>query len=300
MPRRISTARSREFGDGMRAAIANSGMSARELADLFGWHEAKVSDAVMGRGGVTLLEVALMLGACRVNVNERDRLLELFPSRDLSGWWQLHGKCMPVRSRTALTNLTAAKTVISWHTHAVPVLLRTAEYMQALLVASATVPAEELAERLRALQEMQRVLSNDLECTFYIHEFALDLQVYGREVHIRQLQHLLLIANRKKIRVLVIPAAAGAHAGMAGPFTLLRFPKHQPLVLVETENSSLFVETEEAVGGYDEVVRALDSVSLDDHESIDLIARRFVRLQETRSRTTVGREDISDIFPPLG
>ena len=124
MPKRISTARGREFGEGMRAAIANAGMNARELADVLGWDEAKVSDVQTGKGGVTILEVALILGVCRVEAKERDRLLELFPGRDLSGWWQPHGKCAPVRPRTVLTQLTAAETLISWHTHAVWFCLR--------------------------------------------------------------------------------------------------------------------------------------------------------------------------------
>ncbi|MEV6236743.1 DUF5753 domain-containing protein [Lentzea sp. NPDC051838] len=282
----------------MRKAIANSGMSARELADLFGWDDAKISHTLTGRGGVSLLEVAMVLGACRESANERDRLLDLFPARDLSGWWQVHGECMPVRSHTAFTNLAAAETLIGWHTHAVPVLLRTAEYMRELLVASATVPADEVEERLCAMQEMQQLLGNDLESTFYIHELALDLQVGGREAHIGQLQHLMFMANWTRIRILVVPAAAGAHAGVAGPFTQLKFPKYEPLVLVETENSSLFVEAKEAVGGYDAVVCALDRVSLDEDKSLELISRRCVRLQEVREEEGAAELDTRDVFPP--
>jgi hypothetical protein len=279
MPKRFSTVRGREFGEGMRAAMTRAGLSARELADVLGWHEAKVSDVVTGKGGVTLLEVALILGVCRVEAEERDRLLALFPNKDLSGWWQPHGKCAPVRPRTALTHLAAADTLISWHTHAVPVLLRTADYMRALLTASATVPVGEVEERVLVLEEMRKLLGSGLDCTFFIHELALDLQVGEPEQHLRQMQHLLLMANWKKIRVLVVPAAAGAHAGVAGPFTQLKFPKYEPLVWVEAENSSLFVENKEAVVGYEDVIRALGEVCLDEGESMDLIVRRFVRLQ---------------------
>ncbi|MFC3898023.1 helix-turn-helix domain-containing protein [Lentzea rhizosphaerae] len=298
MPKRSSTTRGREFGEGMRAVIKNSGLNAREVADLVSWDEAKVSDVVTGKGGVSRLEVALLLGVCRAKADERDHLLELFPERDLSGWWQPHGRCAPVRPRTALTNLAAAETLISWHTHAVPVLLRTAEYEHAVLTASATVPVDELDERLGVLQEMQKLLTNGLDCTFYIHELALDLQIGEPEEHIGQLQHLILTANREKIRILVLPAAAGAHAGMAGPFTQLKFPKYQSLVWTETENSSLFVETKEAVGGYADVIRALDEISLDEDESRDLIIRRCVRLQEAGGSDGVEQRDSGEPFPP--
>lgn len=251
---------------------------------------------VTGKGGVSRLEIALLLGACRTEAGERERLLELFPDKDLSGWWQLHGKCAPVRPRTALTHLAAAETLISWHTHAVPVLLRTADYMRAVLTASATVPADEVDERSRVLRETQELLSNGVECTFYLHEVALDVRIGGPEVRIGQLQHLMLKANRKKNRVLVVPSAAGAHAGMAGPFTQLTFPKYEPLVWTETENSSLFVETKEAVGGYADVIRALDEVSLDEEESRDLIVRRCVRLQEVDG---AAQRDPDEPFPPV-
>ncbi|SDH41179.1 Helix-turn-helix domain-containing protein [Lentzea fradiae] len=299
MPKRYSTARGREFGERLRAAIAQAGMTSRQLADLLGRHEAKVSDMVNGKGGFTLLELAVVLGICRVPEPEREFLLSLSPATELNGWWQPYGKCAPVQSHTARTNLAAAKTLISWHPHAVPDLLRTADYARAVLAASATVPTTELDERVRALHEMQELLRNGLDCTFYAHEFALELQVGGRNKHIAQLQHLMRMANWKKIRILIVPAAAGAHAGMAGPFTQLTFPKYQPLIWTTTENSSLFVEEEHAVEGYAAVVQALDEISLDEDQSQKWISRRCVRLQESDGAEDEIREDEDEPFPPL-
>ncbi|NGY65054.1 helix-turn-helix domain-containing protein [Lentzea sp. NEAU-D13] len=299
MPKRYSTARGREFGERLRAAIAQAGMTSRQLADLLCWQEAKVSDMVNGKGGITTLELAVVLGICRVPEPEREYLLSLFPATELNGWWQPHGKRAPVRSHTARTNLAAAKTLVSWQPHAIPDLLRTTDYARGVLAASATVPTTELDERLRALHEMQELLRNGLDCTFYIHEFALELQVGGREGHIAQLQHLMRMAAWRKIRILIVPAAAGAHAGMAGPFTQLTFPKYQPLIWTMTENSSLFVEEEHAVEGYEAVVQALDAISLDEDQSLKWISRRCVRLQESDGAEDVIREDEDEPFPPL-
>ncbi|MFD4668464.1 helix-turn-helix domain-containing protein [Lentzea sp. NPDC058450] len=297
MPKRYATARGREFGERMRAAIAQAGMTSRQLADVLGWQEAKVSDMVNGKGGITLLDLVLVLGACRVPEPERKYLLDLFPDTEMDGWWQPHGKCAPVRSGTARSNLAAARTLVSWHPHAVPDLLRTPDHARSLLAASATVPAAELDERLRALREMQELLRNDLHCTFYIHEFTLELQVGNREEQVAQLQHLMRMASWKRIRILILPAAAGAHAGMAGPFTLLTFAKYQPLVWITTENSSLFAEEEHAIQGYEAVVQALNEISLDEDLSIKWMARRCVRLQEAAESQAVSSED--ETFPPL-
>ena len=62
MPQRSSTARGREFGDGVRAAVKASGMPARRVAELAGWQEAKLSDFLNGKIGCTETELALLLG----------------------------------------------------------------------------------------------------------------------------------------------------------------------------------------------------------------------------------------------
>lgn len=278
--KKLSTARSREFGSGMRAAVVAAGLNARRVADLLDWDESKVSNALTGKGGISQLEVATLLGVCRVGASERNRLLALFSTRYLPGWWQQHGECLPIWPRTALVQLAAAKALIAWQPHVVPALLRTARYMRALWAASATVPSSEADERLRAQCEMQKPLNNRLNCTFYVHEFALSLQVGGRDVQAEQLHHLMLMANQKNITVRIVPAVAGAHAGTAGPFTQLRFESHKPLVWLETENSTLFVEAEDAVAGYAAVVRELDKVSLDEDASLELLVRMFVELQD--------------------
>ena len=299
MPKRYSTARGREFGDGVRAAITQTALTAREIAGVMGWQEAKISDMVNGKGGVTRLEVAVLLGLCGIPPAERDHLLALYPARHLEGWWQPHGKCAPVRPRTALTHLAVAKTLIGWHTHAIPAPLRTADYMRALLIASATVPAGEIEERLLALREMQELLRNGLDCTFFIHELALDLQVGELDDHVGQLQHLLRMANRKNIKLLIVPTSARAHAGMGGPFTQLTFAKFESLVWMENENSSLFVEKKDQVKGYEAVARALGEVSLTEDESMNLIARRCVRLQAAGEADEETHEGPDETFPPL-
>ncbi|SEQ62929.1 hypothetical protein SAMN05216188_10486 [Lentzea xinjiangensis] len=79
--------------------------------------------------------------------------------------------------------------------------------------------------------------------------------------------------NWQNIRVRIVPAALGAHAGLAGPFTRMTFSKYEPLVWVAAENSSLFIESADAVEGYGRLVRALDETSWDEEESRSLLVR---------------------------
>lgn len=280
MPKRHSTARGREFGDGVRAAIERTAMTGRELAEALTWQEAKVSDMVNGKGGVSLLEVVLLLGFCQVPADEREHLLALYPETHREGWLQGHGKCTPARPRSVISNLAAAESLIGWQPNVIPVFLRTKEYMRALLVSSATVPSDEIEERLCAMHELQQLPTRGLDCTFYIHELALDFQVGELQEHLDQLLHLLVLSNRRRFTIHIVPRTARAHAGVAGPFTHLTFSKYQSMVFLEPENSSLFIEQTEAVAGYEAIVEALSEASLDDAESRALIADRAARLQE--------------------
>ncbi|USX49331.1 DUF5753 domain-containing protein [Lentzea sp. HUAS12] len=235
------------------------------------WDEAKVSDVVNGKGGANLVEIAALLGACRVKSDERAHLLALHSETGVVGWWQQHGVCSPIELRTVVENLAVAETLTCWHTHAVPLFLQTADYMREALRASATSPADELEDRVQAGLAMQRLPRRGTTWTFFIHELALQLQVGGAEVQAGQLLHLMFMANRPNVEIRILPAARGAHAGLAGPFTLLTFPKYEPLVWVGAENSTLLAESRDAVAGYEAVIRALDAESLDEAESKELL-----------------------------
>lgn len=282
MPKRFSTARGREFGAGLRAAIACAGLSSRAAAEIADWDEAKLSDLVNGKGGSSVVDLALLLGICRTVAAERDHLLRLFPETNVKGWWQQHGRCAPVRLRTLVEHLAMARTLVCWQAYAVPDFLQTPAYARAVITASCNEPADEFDERVKAQLEMQQaLLQPGVQCTYFIHEPALHLPVGGHDVHVEQVHHLLRMAVRSSVTIRIVPAAIGAHAGMRGPFTQLTFAKHEPLVCLRSENSTLFIEDAAAVEGYDAIVSSLDRCSLDADQSKAAITRLGEALSAT-------------------
>lgn len=290
MPKRFSTAHGREFGDGLRAAINASGMTSRRIADLLDWQEAKVSDFVNGKGGCTEIELALLLGVCRTPPEERDHLLKLFrAAEEVRGWWQRHGVCVPVRLRTLVENVEAAKTLTTWHPHGLPVFLQSVDHVRAVISASPNVPAGEVGQRVKAGQQLQELLSGrGLQCTFFIHEQALHLPVGGHDAHVGQVHHLLLMAIRSNVTIRIVPTVIGAHAGMSGAFTSLTFKTYEPLVFLEHENSTLIEEDKAAVDGYQEIVRSLDRASLDAEASKMMLVQLCERLSAADSSGHAG------------
>lgn len=273
MPKGNSTVRGRELGEGLRATMKQAGLAPREAAALLDCHESKISTLVNGKGGANRIELALLLGLCRTPADERKHLQSLFPDTGEADWLQPHGKCRPIVNRTFSANLGAAKKLVGWHPFMVPDLLQTASYARAVLRASPSVAEGELEARVKAHLETQKQLYRGLPSTFYLHEFALRLRVDTPETHTEQAQHLLNMATRPKSTIRILPAAAGAHAGLSGPFTQLSFPKFEPAVWLQHENSSAILEKPETVEGYDEIIESLNAASLSADESTATIRK---------------------------
>ncbi|MCP2245014.1 Helix-turn-helix domain-containing protein [Lentzea aerocolonigenes] len=271
MPKRFSTARGREFGDGLRAAIAATGMTSRAVAELVGWQEAKVSDLVNGKGGATELELAVLLGVCRTPPDEREHLLALFRATNVKGWLQEHGAAEPILPRTLIHHEAIAKSLVSWQPLVVHGLLQIPDYTRAVVEASANVPDDEVEERVAARAVRKKALRSQLKATFYLHESVLRTPVGGEEVMRAQLEHLAQVSMRPYVVVRVVPTSIGAHAGHSGPFSLLRFHKIEPVVFVESENASLIIESPLPLKSYDAVVESLARTALDEEQSRSLI-----------------------------
>ncbi|MCR3752392.1 helix-turn-helix domain-containing protein [Lentzea californiensis] len=272
MPKRFSTVRGREFGEGLRAAIAATGMTSRQIAELIGWQEAKISDLVNGKGGATELELALLLGVCRTPAQERDHLLSLFTGTGVKGWWQEHGACAPISPRTLVEHERLAKRLFSWQTMLLHGTLQVQDYTRAVITVCANVPDDEIEVRVEARVLRQEALRG-LKAVFFIPESVLLTQVGGPEVMQEQLRHLDKLAARPNLVFRVVPLGAGAHAGMAGSFDLLTFDKYEDAVFLESENSSLIIEAPEAVKAYGRIVEGLQLAALDAEQSKELIKK---------------------------
>ncbi|MGH3813089.1 MAG: DUF5753 domain-containing protein, partial [Pseudonocardiaceae bacterium] len=106
--------------------------------------------------------------------------------------------------------------------------------------------------------------------------------VGGPAVLSEQLHLLLRMAVQPFITLRVIPVALGAHAATAGPFILLEFAEFRPVVYLESETSSLFLEKKEETAAYQRILGALAETTLGEGESRELIATVATELYADR------------------
>ncbi|MGH3830151.1 MAG: DUF5753 domain-containing protein [Pseudonocardiaceae bacterium] len=232
----------------------------------------------------TPVQVSAFLSMCRLTGTERDRLLNLCEDQRTPGWLQQHGSQLPAQLTTLINHESKAVVISDFQSTVVPGLLQTGDYARALLQEAGRVPAAEIDDRVAARLARKILFSRERPAAFrfYLHEFVLRLVVGGPAVMVEQLDHLHWMSLRPYLTLRVVPAALGGHAATAGSFTLMEFPEFKPLVYLESETSSLFLERPEEITAYRSILGGLAKTALGEEESRQLIATLATELSAER------------------
>lgn len=115
-----------EFGTGVRKTIESTGLTQRQLAEVLGWQEAKLSDMLAGKGGVSEVEVITLLAYYRTPLAERERLLALFRESG-NVYLQMPEDGVPDQVGTLIEQEKAANEITCWSMILVPGLLQTVD-----------------------------------------------------------------------------------------------------------------------------------------------------------------------------
>jgi predicted XRE-type DNA-binding protein len=271
MPRRSSSVVGREFGNGVRDAIKQTQMTHRQIAENLDWDESKLSDLVRGKGGVTETELLQLLAFCRIPPAEVRHLLALYRETRETGYLKIPEDGLPDQVRSLIEQERLANVITVWSMNLIPGRLQTADYMRAVVDAGARDESVDYEEVIAARLARRELFHWSREFLFFIHEQALLLPVGGEEVMKDQLLHLLAMAQRSYVTVRILPTAIGAHAGLSGSFMQLRYEKFEPVVFIESQNSSLFLEDKGSLAIYAKVLKLLDRQALSAEQSKERI-----------------------------
>ncbi|MFJ5989729.1 helix-turn-helix domain-containing protein [Lentzea sp. NPDC092896] len=271
MPKRNSSVVGREFGQGVRDAIEQSGMTQRGLAELVDWQEAKISDAVNGKGGISEVDLIRLLSYCRTPYAEVERMVALYRETREKGWLQFPEDGVPEQLHSLINQERLASTITVWSMNLVPGLLQIAAYIRAVAEKVPRKSPADIDGFIRAKLERQGIIRPGRKFVFYVHEQALQLPVGGPAVMQAQLNHINVMLVRQYITFRIVPIAIGAHAGLSSSFVHLDFDKFEPVVYLENYNTGLFLEDKGSLDTFADVVKDLDRDALDEGESRWLI-----------------------------
>jgi hypothetical protein len=271
MPLRKSSVVGREFGDGVRNVIARTKLTHRKLAEELDWDQAKLSDLVRGKGGVTEMDVTLLLGYCRATPAEIKHLIALFRETRQTGYLKIPEDGPPDQVPILLNQERLANEITVWSTNLVPGHLQTTDYMRAVINGAARNKGVDYEKVIAAKLERRKLFHWSRTFDFYIHEQALRLPVGGPSVMKDQYLHLLGMSQRSYVTLQVVPISIGANAGSSGSFLRLGYEKFEPVIFLEGETSGLFLEDAKSLTFYSSVLKKLDAQALDPEQSRRLI-----------------------------
>ncbi|WP_314224113.1 helix-turn-helix domain-containing protein [Streptomyces zaehneri] len=126
-------------------------------------------------------------------------------------------------------------------TQAVPGLLQTKEYARAVFAMWRPELDEEVVEqRLTARLARQEIFSRRPapHLSFVIEEAVLLRPLGGEAIWRSQLEHLMLLAEKRNVEIQVLPHSRQEHAGLAGPFTLMEMKDGRRIAYAEVQGDS--------------------------------------------------------------
>lgn len=270
-----STARSRELGDELRRVREATGLNGSQLARKLGWSQSRISRLESGKRGASELDVAVFLAVCGVTGTELERLVGLCKEVYTQTWLQSHGELIPDELRTLAIHEATASIIHEYEPMVVPGLLQTEDYAYTLYRWTGLVPPGLITPRVKVRMVRQGLLSRREPpvTRFYIHENALHAPPGTQRIMNEQVLHLTLVAAQQRCTIRVVPAAAGLHGALVGPFRLMEFRDHGPLVFVENLTSSLFLEEARDIGVYRAALGRLAEAALDEGQSREFLVR---------------------------
>lgn len=277
MSRGYSTPCAREIGHEMRKRREQAKLKSSELARGLGWAPSKLSRIEAGLYPVSDVELSYYLGWCRVPPEEAEYIaaLKKIDDRD-PGVWTRDNDTAPLSPalRSLAYHESTALLSTTYEPDVIPGLLQTEDYVRALL-RSLDESDRLLSARLRARMDRKTILDRPRpgEFVFFIHENVLRQPIGNTAVMHDQLLHLMFTARRSNILIRVIPASSGVQSICRGSFLLLEYTKeHRPLVFIDSNVASLFIDDVEYVTRYRRLLPTLANMALSEGQSVELFA----------------------------
>jgi transcriptional regulator with XRE-family HTH domain len=265
-----SSMRTRAVGDELIALRRAAGYSGLQMSRKLGWENSRTNRIENGKYNITEVDVTqwvTILGHPRAVL---DDLLTMLRQSQNGFVVQPHGARLPDQLNTLIHHETKARTIQNLELMVVPGLLQTRQYAEALIRAFG-VEGEDLIEPcVQARVDRQSLFSRvrQPECTFYIHEFALRTTVGDDQVMNAQIMHLAFMANKYGVSIRILPAVLGPNAGFRGAFMMMDYGDEElPVVHVEHEGASLFVDEPAVVEAHAALLNRLDRIALDEGQS---------------------------------
>lgn len=268
------TLRRRRLARELRQRRLQAGVSVDKAARAAGVAKSTLQRWEAMESSVQLSAVALLLRLYGADEAEIDGLTEVAREARRRGWWVPWNDVIPSWAINYIGLECEAVEVMEFQPLLVPGLLQTEEYAEAIFRAAHPDESDEHIKRRVELRMLRQQREDDFRLSVVIHEAALRTPVGGSPVMRHQLRRLAEVGDEGRHKIQVLPATAREHGSMTAGFIILRFrePVDMPLVYLEAQAISLYLEDEPDVQHYAALYERLSAGALSVPDSVRMIS----------------------------
>ncbi|MFR9724441.1 helix-turn-helix domain-containing protein [Streptomyces sp. MS19] len=285
-----STVPRRQLGRYLRDLRMQASVTVRAAARELEWSEQKIWRIETGQVSMRVLDVRALCEMYGASPDMTEALKGLARETKARGWWHAYSDALPDGFDLYAGLEEAASELLWYEDKLIPGLLQTPDYTADIIRAHRPDLSEAAVDRRTQLRmDRQAILRRPVgapELRVVLSEGVLRQLVGTPRLMAGQLAHLAYVAANANIRLRVVPFGVCNPGGLAGTFTILRFPEGRmaelPTVYVEGFTGGLFLDKPEEIEQYDTVFQKVWGAALDDQESISLIAelaRKYEQVQ---------------------
>jgi len=273
------TIRQRELGLRLRKLRTGLGLTVEDVAEKLMCSTAKVSRLETGARRPGPRDVRDLCALYNVDESAAAELMKLTKEAREQGWWTQY-EDLNLSPYIGLEQDASSITAYSmYYMHA---LVQTEGYARAIIKAIAPkMEPSILQQRVEARLRRQELLEQASPPNYrlLLDEAALRRPTGGPAVMAAQIAKLLELSAAGKVRVQLIPFAAGAYSAADISFTLLEFgePMLPPVVYVEGLAGGQYYERQVDVASYRESIENIRDSALSPRES----ERQLLEMQQT-------------------
>ena len=256
-----------------------SGLTQEQVAEALDWSPSKLIRVEGGRSSITKVDLDALLTKYGItSEGQRERLQALNKGARERAWWapfrdDLHPTYIEYVGYEA-----GAAFIRQFTSGYIPGLLQTQAYAQVLITNSVEAARATPAVKLRMLRQAELAHRSPPPRQYYVVDEAVIRRHVGISVDPGimpdQLLHMAGRAEAEElVTVRVLPFRAGAHPGLAGPFTLLEFDGPLPdlLYLDAGRELALITGTDPRIALYADDFEVLLESALSASDSVQFI-----------------------------
>jgi transcriptional regulator with XRE-family HTH domain len=270
------TVRRMLVGAQLRRLRTEAGLSREEAGEAIRASEWKIHRLENGQVGFKDRDIGDLLRLYGVtDPDDIAGFLQFAREANAPGWWQQYGDLVPQWFKAYVDLESAATLIRTYEGQLVPGLLQTEDYMRAVIGAHLDEPPEEAERRVALRMARQTLLTRPDRPRLWavIDEAALRRPVGSPEAMRGQLERLIAATKLVNVVLQILPFRAGAHPGMVGAFSILRFADGElpDVVYVEHLTSAQYLDRRDDVNRYLHVMDRISMRAAPPDKTVDIL-----------------------------